>query len=69
MFFTDTITRPASHGPRRTSLKSRLSLWRTRRALAKLDAAGLADVGISPDNARHEASLTIWDVPDSWKTR
>ena len=56
---------------RRTSLnlKKRLAVWQTRRALANLDAERLKDVGISSDEARREARLSVWDVPDSWTTR
>ena len=69
MSMTDATVRSTHRRAPRFSLRSRLGLWRTRRALAKLDAAGLADVGISEDAARREASLTFWDVPDNWKTR
>lgn len=50
----------------RISLATRLKLWRTRRVLATLDARALEDVGITPEQARREASLTVWDVPASW---
>ncbi|WP_300032209.1 DUF1127 domain-containing protein [uncultured Roseobacter sp.] len=49
------------------TLRTRLGLWRSRRALARLDARALADIGVSPEEARREASLTVWDVPQSWK--
>ncbi len=37
-----------------------------RRQLARLDAAALADIGLTPDQARSEASRPIWDVPSTW---
>ena len=49
-----------------TSLSTRLAVWRSRRQLAKLDARALQDVGITPEQARREASLTVWDVPANW---
>ncbi|MFK7763085.1 MAG: DUF1127 domain-containing protein [Roseobacter sp.] len=50
-------------------ITKRLSVWRTRRALARLDAHLLKDVGISAAQARHEADLTVWDVPETWNRR
>lgn len=44
-----------------------LGLWWTlhteRRALARLDAALLDDLGISPECARAESARRAWDVP------
>jgi uncharacterized protein YjiS (DUF1127 family) len=34
--------------------------YRTRRALARLDAVRLKDIGITPEAARHEASKKFW---------
>ncbi len=33
---------------------------RTRRALMRLDAHELADIGLTPDDARREAALQFW---------
>ena len=52
-----------------SNVKTRLELWRTRRALARLDAHLLKDIGITPKQARHEAELTVWDVPSNWLDR
>lgn len=40
-----------------------LRVWGERRALERLDARMLADVGIDPADARREAERTLWDVP------
>ena len=66
--FLDTRSISSAH---RTSLnlKKRLAVWQTRRALAELDSERLKDVGISSEEARREARLSVWDVPDSWTTR
>ncbi|MGA9411066.1 MAG: DUF1127 domain-containing protein [Roseobacter sp.] len=49
--------------------QKRLSVWRSRRALAELDARALEDIGVSPAQAHAEARLSIWDVPANWKGR
>ncbi|MEP0962490.1 MAG: DUF1127 domain-containing protein [Roseobacter sp.] len=48
------------------SLKTRLTLWRSRRALSKLDARQLDDIGITAEAAKKEARLALWDVPVNW---
>lgn len=53
--------------PLRLALATRLALWKSRRALAKLDDRALNDVGISRADAQRESQLTIWDVPAAWK--
>lgn len=40
---------------------------RQRRDLARLDAAALADVGITVAQARDEARRPVWDVTPSWR--
>ena len=50
----------------RASLFTRLAVWRSRRQLAKLDAYALEDIGITAEEARREANLTVWDVPANW---
>lgn len=55
---------PAS---RRFSLTTALNVWRTRRALARLDADALADIGVSAKCAAKEAAKPIWDVPANWR--
>jgi uncharacterized protein YjiS (DUF1127 family) len=37
-----------------------------RKALARLDAAALADIGVSPAQAEIEAARPLWDVPSNW---
>lgn len=43
-----------------------LDLWRSRQALARLDATALEDIGLSSKQAKTEASRPIWDVPENW---
>ena len=39
---------------------------RERRALARLDAARLEDIGLNYRDAQHEANRPVWDVPAHW---
>ncbi|MCK8464298.1 hypothetical protein MUY35_10585 [Aliiroseovarius sp. S1339] len=39
---------------------------RERRALAKLDATRLSDIGLSYRDAQREASRPVWDIPAHW---
>ncbi|MFK7744560.1 MAG: DUF1127 domain-containing protein [Roseobacter sp.] len=55
--------------PAPVSIWTRLAVWRSRRALAKLDARGLQDIGITAEQARREAENGLWDVPPSWTRR
>ena len=57
-------TRPAAP---RFSLTTLLSVWRSRRTLAQLDAHALADIGVSAKSAHKEAVKPIWDVPANWR--
>jgi len=43
-----------------------IQLWRSRRALARLDARMLEDIGVSAEAAAAEASRAPWDVPAYW---
>ncbi|MEL7253775.1 MAG: DUF1127 domain-containing protein [Pseudomonadota bacterium] len=49
------------------SLLDLFSLYRQRRALARLDAHALRDVGLTSHEADREAQRGFWDVPDHWK--
>jgi uncharacterized protein YjiS (DUF1127 family) len=51
------------------SLRHRLDVWRTRRALARLDAHLLSDIGLTREDALREAQMTVWDVPATWVSR
>lgn len=51
----------------RPSLLSILTLWRSRRALDRLDAAALRDIGLDREAAEKEAKRPIWDVPANWR--
>lgn len=70
MALTDFNTRTAfAAAPKasRFSLTHMLAVWRSRHALAKLDARALDDIGVSARNAADEAAKPIWDVPATWR--
>ena len=50
-----------------SALLNKLEAWsalaRQRRALAGLDAARLRDLGLSADQAAHEAARPFWEAP------
>lgn len=52
--------------PRNESLLSRLhtafTVARTRRALSKMDAHTLADIGLTHEQAQFEAQRAVWDI-------
>ncbi|MDU8910265.1 DUF1127 domain-containing protein [Aestuariicoccus sp. MJ-SS9] len=58
------------HMPQPLDLARMLRTWaalaRQRRALAKLDADTLRDVGITADEATIEAKRPVWDAPRNW---
>ncbi|KPP93671.1 MAG: putative conserved small protein [Rhodobacteraceae bacterium HLUCCA08] len=58
------IARPLSrHRPAsRLSLARMLGVWHQRRCLARLDAAQLADIGITPAEAARESARPFWDL-------
>lgn len=46
---------------------SKRSLMRERRALARLDAHMLEDIGLTREQAMTEAARPAWDVPSNWR--
>lgn len=62
---TRPLTRQAA--PRFPGLRTMIALARQRRALASLDDVQLADIGLSADDAQHEAGRAPWDVPAHWR--
>jgi uncharacterized protein YjiS (DUF1127 family) len=50
-------------------LLQRLALWvavaRQRRALARLDAHALSDIGLTPERAQTESRRPFWQIPDN----
>lgn len=68
MSFLD-LARPATVSRPRPTLRQRLALWRSRRALAALDARALDDIGLSAREALTEAQKRFWDVPATWIDR
>lgn len=71
MALIDIISSRAAAPLRRStiSLTDYLALRRSRRALARLDARGLQDIGIDSQAAEFEARRSFWDVPDTWKNQ
>ncbi|WP_335743502.1 DUF1127 domain-containing protein [Roseovarius nanhaiticus] len=51
------------------SLSSLAALYRSRRALAALDGAALADIGLTRAEADAEARRPLWDLPHAWQPR
>lgn len=43
-----------------------LQIWQERRALAKLDDAALADIGLTRGQVKAEVNKPIWDAPNRW---
>ena len=62
----ETCPAPARRLSWRQKLSTFASLARSRRALRKLGAQQLADIGISKAQATEEARKPLWDVPDHW---
>jgi uncharacterized protein YjiS (DUF1127 family) len=60
---------PVTLGSFATNIQKRLAVWRSRRDLAQLDDHALEDIGITPEQARAEARLSVWDVPANWRGR
>ena len=58
-------TQPKSrHAPAlRFSLPDMISVYRQRRALAKLDEQALSDLGLTREEAETEARRHFWDLP------
>ncbi len=57
-------SRPAN---RKSGIMGYVDLYHQRRALAKLDNARLADLGLSRQEADVEAGRAFWDAPQHWK--
>ena len=70
MALTDFTTRHTATKPtprRLPSLRTLLSVWKSRRALARLDAHALDDIGVDANRAARESAKPIWDVPATWR--
>ncbi|QGX98838.1 DUF1127 domain-containing protein [Roseovarius faecimaris] len=61
-----TLALPVRGRPGRIALFSLFDLARQRRALARMDDARLADLGLSREDAMAEAKRPVWDVPAHW---
>ena len=60
-FLTQTYRTHRPEASCRASLNILLSVRRQRRALAKLDARALEDMGITVEEARAESRRSFWD--------
>ncbi|WP_299553477.1 hypothetical protein [uncultured Tateyamaria sp.] len=70
MALTDITARHANmnRGARRIpTLGTLFAVWKSRRALARLDSQRLNDIGIKADRAARESAKPIWDVPANWR--
>lgn len=56
--------RVASH---HLPLMRMIDVWRSRRALDRLDGRALDDIGVTPKRAAAEAAKPIWNVPTTWR--
>lgn len=56
-----------SHSGQSNSLFSLISLWKSRRALTRMDEYMLRDIGLTPDDALVESQRGFWDVPCNWR--
>lgn len=52
-----------------TVIRRTLHLRQSRQRLAALDPHMLADIGLTPEQARHEAIRPVWDAPPGWLNR
>lgn len=59
------FNRPTHKG---ASLFQMIDVWRSRRALAKLDGYRLQDIGLTAKRAAKEEVKPIWDVPANWRS-
>lgn len=48
------------------SIAALVAVWQSRRALARLDARLLEDIGVSRSAAREETRRSFWDTPVQW---
>ncbi len=44
-----------------------VALHTQRKSLAKLDDRALCDLGLTRQEALHEATRPVWDVPVTWR--
>lgn len=66
--FTDTrISRRPALTDLWSQVKRMIAVRQQRRALRKLDARALEDIGITRAEAEAEAARPLWDAPDTWR--
>lgn len=44
-----------------------IALWRSRRALARLEPHMLRDIGVTHSQASAEVARPLWDAPAPWR--
>jgi len=57
----------ATTSPKAQSLRSLLSLRKSRAALAEMTDAQLRDIGVTRAEAMQEAGRPFWDIPHLWR--
>lgn len=62
------VSRPLFAGSGFFQLRAMAEVYRSRRALAQLDASALRDVGISTSQANAETARPLWDIPANWRS-
>ncbi len=62
-YITTSHSAKCKHIRHRTSFLDLLAVYRQRRALSRLDAHALDDLGITADQAKREARRPFWDIP------
>lgn len=58
--------RSVFHWTGRFSLTRRMAMARTRAHLAQLEDHMLDDIGLTREDAAHEAARRAWDAPGHW---
>ena len=70
MALSRSLTRALRHRPRAhlfARLAAMVRLRKERLRLAALDDHMLRDIGLTRDEAQHEAERPAWDVPRHWR--
>lgn len=52
-----------------TAILRAFALKSSRSRLAELEPHMLADIGLTPEQAQHEATRAVWDAPSGWLSR
>ncbi|MRU16790.1 hypothetical protein FDP25_15215 [Roseovarius sp. A21] len=63
---TQATCAPHAHR-RRLGLRSYITLWKQRRALARMEDWQKHDLGLTDHEVEAEAKRAPWDAPDNWR--